>query len=81
MNALKDKTCTLHNITDGLPFENKIEPVANNGHPYHLGANTMTEMEPEREIHGEDVARVTHGRHEVKEVVVFPAAALEVLYN
>lgn len=68
-------------ISDDLPFKNKIEPISKNSHPYHLGAHIMTEMEPEGEINGENITGVTHSRHEVQEVVVFPVVVLEVLYD
>lgn len=47
-------------LSKSLPFENKVEPVSNDSHPYHLGANTVTEMEPNGEINRENITWVTH---------------------
>lgn len=69
------------NLKSGLPFENKIEPISNNSHPYHLGANIVTEMEPDRKINRENITRVAHSGHEVEEVVTIPVVVLQVLNN
>lgn len=68
-------------IWEDLPLENKIEPVSNNSHPYHLGANIMAEMKPEREIDIENITRVTHYWHKAEEAVVFSVVVLQMLYN
>lgn len=64
-----------------LPLEYEIEPVSNNSHPYHLGAHVVTEVEPEGEVKGENITRVSNGGHEVEEVMVFPVVALQMLYD
>lgn len=62
-----------------MPFENEIQPVPNHSHPDHLGPHNLTELEPQGEVEGEDVAGVPHRGHEVEEVMVVFVVALEVL--
>lgn len=66
----------INKISSCLPFENEIEPVSNNSHPYHLGTHIMTKMKPEGEINQKNITGISHSWHEVKEAVVLPVIVL-----
>lgn len=66
----------INELRFSLPFKNKIEPVPNNSHPYHLGTHIMTEMKPEGEIDKENIMRVSDSWHEAEEVLIFPVVVL-----